>query len=227
LVGTLCAVIQLSDIHMMTLTLQYMQRNHINDVSEIDRLSFDPPWPKDSYSFEINQSTVSHMVVLEQTSPPPADALPKTGIRRFIDRLFMRNGQSHSNQIIVGYGGLWKIADEAHISTIAIHPNYRGYGYGEILLAGMYQKAIMLRADYMVLEVRVSNYVAQALYHKYGFTEFDVKKNYYRSNKEDAYDMRVTFNNDLITKSDELYATLRGEHAFVDHYSKYPHPRYG
>ena len=208
----------------MTLTLQYMQLHHIDDVSRIDHLSFDPPWPKDSYRFEINQSTVSHMVVLEQM---PSVPLHRPGYRRFMDRLFMRNGQSRANRSLVGYGGLWKVADEAHISTIAIHPDYRGYGYGEILFAGMYQKAIMLGADYIVLEVRVSNYVAQALYHKYGFTEFEIKENYYRSNQEDAYDMRVTFNNDLITKSHELYSILQQKHAFVDNYSQSPHPRYG
>jgi [ribosomal protein S18]-alanine N-acetyltransferase len=212
----------------MTLALQYMKLNHINDVSEIDHLSFNPPWPKDSYAFEINRSTISHMVVLEQISPEQADAPPaKFGIRRFIDGLFSQNGKSHPNSTVIGYGGLWKIADEAHISTIAIHPNYRGQGYGEILLAGMYRKSIMLHADYMVLEVRVSNHVAQKLYRKYGFTEFDVKKNYYRSNKEDAYDMRVTFNNDLISMSEMLYSALHQKYSFVDNYSEQPHPRYG
>lgn len=228
MIGTLCAVVRLFDNHTMTLTLQYMQTCNINDVSEIDHLSFNPAWPKDSYNFEINQSTVSHMVVLEQASSGQADTRQtKSGIRQFVHGLFSRNGNTHLNRTVLGYGGLWKIAEEAHISTIAIHPNYRGHGYGEILLAGMYYKAITLNADYMVLEVRVSNHVAQKLYCKYGFIEFDVKKNYYRSNKEDAYDMRVTLNNEQISKFNELYSTLQKKRSFVDHYSQGRHPRYG
>ena len=82
---------------------------------------------------------------------------------------------------ILGYGGLWKIEGEAHISTIAIHPANRGLGYGEILLAGMFGKALQLNAEFIVLEVRVSNSVAQALYKKYGFNRVARKKNYYRS----------------------------------------------
>jgi len=212
----------------MTLHLQYMHAKNINSVSEIDHLSFDPPWPKDSYAFEINQSTISHMVVLElprdeQSELPQA----KVGCRRLFDGLFSKNGQSNSHGTVIGYGGLWQIADEAHISTIAIHPDYRGQGYGEILLAGMVGKALMLKADYMVLEVRVSNEVAQKLYRKYGFTEFDLKKNYYRSNNEDAYDMRVNFDTENVAAFHRLYKALQDKYVFVDNYSKCPHPRYG
>ena len=77
---------------------------------------------------------------------------------------------------ILGYGGIWNIADEAHISTIATHPTHRGNGYGEILLAGIVGKALQLGAGYIVLEVRVSNQVAQRLYEKYGFSRFERRK---------------------------------------------------
>ena len=212
----------------MALTLQYMQSKNINMVSEIDNLSFDPPWPKDSYSFEINQSTISHMVVLVETSSEDDDALQeKVGCRQIFDGLFSRTDELSPIRTVIGYGGLWKIAEEAHISTIAIHPDYRGQGYGEVLLAGMVGKAIMLNAEYMVLEVRVSNHAAQGLYRKYAFTEIDIKKNYYRNNNEDAYDMRVTFDPEKIAMFDGLYTTLQEKRFFVDNYTKCPHPRYG
>jgi len=205
-----------------------MTVNHVAMVSEIDELSFDPPWPKTSYNFEINQSTISHMVVLEQTIPTEHDnRQPKVGWRGFIDGLFSRNNHTSTNRTVIGYGGLWKIADEAHISTIAIHPDHRGHSYGEILLAGMCGKAIAMNADYMVLEVRVSNRVAQELYLKYGFTEFEVKKNYYRSNNEDAYDMRLTLDSEHVSAFEALYETLQEKQLFVDNYSNCPHPRLG
>lgn len=212
----------------MTLTLRYMKISDIKQVSAIDHLSFEPPWPSDSYHFEINQSTVSHMVVLEEcTAHNNGVSSPEqTGIWDRISRLFSQEPQS-TNHKIVGYGGLWKIADEAHVSTIATHPEARGNGYGEILMAGMFGKALLLGADYIVLEVRVSNAVAQKLYTKYGFTRNGVKKRYYRSDNEDAYDMRVNFDYEIIEQYHSLYRALQDKRPFNDHYTDTPHPRRG
>lgn len=75
-----------------------------------------------------------------------------------------RNGNfgilPESEAVVVGYGGLWSIVDEAHVSTIATHPQFRGHGWGEVLLAGMIKRALTLGAAY-ILEVRVSNVVTQ------------------------------------------------------------------
>src|SRR5215204_345025 len=145
------------------LTLRHMQVADISQVVMIDELSFTAPWPERSYRFEINESNVSYMVVLEQPAQRPA-----TGLRRWWNTL-LGNHSSEESCVIVGYGGLWKIAEEAHISTVATHPDYRGQKFGEIMLAGMLRRAIALNAAYVVLEVRVTNEVAQNLYHKYGF----------------------------------------------------------
>ncbi|MCA9910501.1 MAG: ribosomal protein S18-alanine N-acetyltransferase, partial [Anaerolineae bacterium] len=118
---------------------------------------------------------------------------------------------------IVGYGGLWLISDEAHISTIATHPDFRRRGWGELLLAGMVQKAMLLSAAYVVLEVRVSNTTAQALYHKYGFVTVDVKKGYYHNNGEDAYDMRLDLRDTAVcARLDTLFSRLRARNTFED-----------
>ena len=126
---------------------------------------------------------------------------------------------------IVGYGGLWKIEGEAHVSTIATHPDWRGHGFGEILLAGMFGKALRLNAEFIVLEVRVSNAVAQSLYRKYGFCRFGRKKNYYRNDKEDAWDMRVALTQEARPRFEQLYDKLRLQHGFQDNYSFVSHPR--
>ena len=87
---------------------------------------------------------------------------------------------------VIGYGGCWLIAGEAHISTIAVHPAHRGKGLGELLLASMLKCAIRLGGEYSVLEVRESNATAQALYRKYEYMVIGRRRQYYRDNGEDA-----------------------------------------
>ena len=87
---------------------------------------------------------------------------------------------------IVGYAGLWLMTDEAHITTIAVDPEYQGYGIGELLLLGLMDRAKQIGARWLTLEVRVSNHVAQALYRKYTFKDMGVRRRYYSDNGEDA-----------------------------------------
>jgi ribosomal-protein-alanine N-acetyltransferase len=167
------------------LTLRYMRLPDIPAVIAIDRVSFDPAWSARSYAYEVNESTYSHMVVLEQAEHEK----PTQGWRKLVQS-FSGNG-AEAEERVVAYGGLWHIMDEAHISTIATHPDYRGRGWGEVVLAGMVRRSLTLRAAYIVLEVRVSNVVAQNLYRKYEFELVGVKQRYYHNNGEDAYDMRL------------------------------------
>ena len=95
------------------------------------------------------------------------------------------------------------------------------------MLAGMLRRAIALNAAYVVLEVRVSNDVAQNLYHKYGFEIHGVKKNYYHHDNEDAYDMRLELTHETIDNFNRQYADLRQRIQFKDQYSRTPHPRLG
>ena len=87
---------------------------------------------------------------------------------------------------VVGYGGMWLIIDEAHITNIAVHPEYRGFGIGDAILNSMIDICKREKAFSMSLEVRVSNLVAQNLYSKFGFKKQGVRKKYYEDNGEDA-----------------------------------------
>ncbi len=204
----------------MTLTLRYMRPSDVPAVVEIDAQSFPDPWSIRSYMFEINESRISHMcslIVSEVEIPASEPGL--------IDRLLRRKNPTTRSDMIAAYGGLWCIAEEAHISTIATHPRLRGRGYGEITLVGMLLRAMALHAEYVVLEVRVSNRVAQNLYHKYGFVIVDVTRKYYRDG-EDAFLMRVELTNPAsVEVIQTLYAQLQARVPFIDDYSRVRHPR--
>jgi len=92
---------------------------------------------------------------------------------------------------VVGYGGMWVIMDESHITTLAVDAPYRGRKIGERLLHQLLEEAIVMGAARATLEVREGNLVAQRLYHKYGFRNVGVRKNYYTDNSENAIVMWV------------------------------------
>ena len=211
----------------MSLTLRYMQLPDIHQVAAIDESCFQPPWSPDSYIFEIKESRISHMVVLDRQLTPPSPAQTRNNgwLSSLNGRLRGNASALNGNGAIIGYGGLWKIEGEAHVSTIATHPAYRGHGYGEILLAGMFGKALRLRAEFIVLEVRVSNAIAQGLYQKYGFSRHGRKRNYYRSDNEDAWDMRVALDKETRRRFTRLYDELQFRHDFADAYSGKARPR--
>jgi ribosomal-protein-alanine N-acetyltransferase len=87
---------------------------------------------------------------------------------------------------VIGYVGFRFQTTEAHISTIAVHPAWRGRGLGELLLLTAVEKALEMEMSKLSLEVRPSNTMAQRLYHKYGFRFTGVHRGYYRDG-EDAW----------------------------------------
>src|SRR6185503_12809074 len=87
---------------------------------------------------------------------------------------------------IVGYGGMWLMVDEAHITTFAVHPAWRRQRVGERLLLAFLDLAIARQAREATLEVRLSNIAARRLYEKYGFRPVGLRPRYYSDNGEDA-----------------------------------------
>lgn len=87
---------------------------------------------------------------------------------------------------VIGYAGFWLILEEAHITTIAVHPHERGQRIGEQLLWHLIEESARRGAKWMTLEVRNSNLVAQRLYQKYGFSSLGKRRGYYQDDGEDA-----------------------------------------
>ena len=95
------------------------------------------------------------------------------------------------NSEIVGYGGMWAIMDEAHITTLGVSKACRGRKIGEQVLAALLEEAIRRQARRATLEVRESNTAAQNLYRKYGFQPAAIRRGYYTDNDENALVMWV------------------------------------
>ena len=165
--------------------LRQMRQQDLSQVTAIDRISFSTPWSLAAYQYELASNAASRMVAL---SLPGQPALWRRGLAGWVERLLGRHKEAYR---IVGYGGFWLNRGEAHISTIATHPHYRGLGLGELLLAAMIRQSVLLQAQLVSLEVRASNNRAINLYRKYAFAFHGVTHGYYRDDGEDAYDMRL------------------------------------
>jgi ribosomal-protein-alanine N-acetyltransferase len=159
----------------------------IPQVVEIERVAFPSPWPARAYRYEVTQNRLAHYFVVRPRLPQsldPGREKEEPGLLRRI-HTWAQGGHDNSRPV-VGYCGFWIAAQEAHISTIAVEPRYRGQGVGQLLLATAIEKALELDATLISLEVRVSNLVAQNLYQKYGFEVVGRRPRYYSDNREDA-----------------------------------------
>lgn len=90
---------------------------------------------------------------------------------------------------VLGYGGAWLVIDEAHITNVAVLPQARNQGVGRSILQAMIDFFRSVDIRIALLEVRVGNEPAKALYKKIGFKVLSVRKKYYADNGEDAYVM--------------------------------------
>lgn len=144
---------------MEEIKIRPMVNKDILAVVDIDKKSYSHPWGVNEFFREVNYNRFSRYYVVELDNN------------------------------IIGYIGSWFLSDIIHITTLAVHPDYRRKGIGEKLMN--YILDIGEKEEYKtcVLEVRVSNEKAINLYKKLGFKVDKIKKEYYPDNKEDAYYM--------------------------------------
>jgi ribosomal-protein-alanine acetyltransferase len=186
---------------MMNYFIRAMEQRDIPQASQIEREAFPPPWPTTNFKRELTSNTLTNYLVAYEKVPEPMEPITVVEARnnpsptktrlenlRFgLRRLFGgRERQETPSQLILGFAGLWFMADEAHLANIAVREVYRHHGIGERLLISTIDLAIARDARYFTLEVRASNKIAQALYRKYGLIEVGTRRSYYIDNKEDA-----------------------------------------
>lgn len=130
----------------------------------------------------------------EQHIPKILDIESRTNGAPWSERAF-RNELTHSDRIflvalvggeIVGYGGVWLVIDEAHVTTLAIAEEHRKQGIGKKLMIELLEKSKEADMVCSTLEVRASNEAALKLYEALGYKQIAKRKGYYPDNKEDA-----------------------------------------
>jgi ribosomal-protein-alanine N-acetyltransferase len=148
------------------INIRSMGLSDLEQVQAIDQASFSMPWPASAYQYELTQNPASMLWVAE-------------------------TDESIEKKKVVGMIIVWRILDEAHIATIAVHPDYRRQGIGKILLRFALDWAARNGAQRAMLEVRASNQSAQALYLQFGFEVVSRRPRYYKDNHEDALLMNL------------------------------------
>jgi len=191
--------------------VRLMCQEDVDQVTEIDREAFPTQWPPANYQHDLRNRLAHYIVVCDEdriVDPPGARTTSgKSWSRSFfgLGHLFGRNRISGNNlpssnkHYILGFAGFWIMADEAHITSIAVRESHRQQGLGELLLLSVMDMAGEQQARMVTLEVRVSNTVAQSLYAKYGFNQVGMRRGYYIDRSE----------NNVETKEDGLIMSTR------------------
>ncbi|MDY7030639.1 MAG: ribosomal protein S18-alanine N-acetyltransferase [Thermodesulfobacteriota bacterium] len=149
-----------SSIPWMTgLQISNMEEKDIDEVLEIENVSFTSPWTRTSFEHELD---LKHSKILI-AKKPKGDQKP-----------------------IVGYISFWLVLDEVHILNLAIHPDFRRQGIASHLIRFCIQSSRINGANNASLEVRRSNIPAISLYKKFGFQVKGIRPGYYSDNHEDA-----------------------------------------
>ena len=178
----------------------------VPEVMEVERLSFTMPWSARAFKYQVEQNNMSHYYVVRQ----------RARIRSLWSRL-TAGELGRTCATVLGYVGFWLMVDEAHISNVAVHPDWRRCGLGELMLIHSIDRATELGAAVVTLEVRVSNAGAQSLYRKFGLEVAGRRPHYYSDNGEDALIMstpRLTsadYQRLLHERKQMLAARLAGE----------------
>ncbi len=136
--------------------IKEMTVDHIDGVMVVENLSFKIPWSRQAFVDEITGNNMAMYFV------------------------------ALCNEQVIGYGGMWKILDEGHITNIAVHPEFRRCGAASVIIEKILEISGEKGIKSLTLEVRKSNIAAQNLYQKYGFKSEGIRKGYYSDTGEDA-----------------------------------------
>lgn len=159
-----------------------MSADDITRVADIERESFPSMWPQTAYRRELTNKIARYTVVTELRDERPA---PPAGVWGTLRRI-VGVEPAQTNEHLLGFIGIWLMAGEAHIVTVAVRQSHRRMGIGERLLIAAIEQAMEFGQEVVTLEVRASNDAARRLYEKYGFANVGRRVRYYTDNNEDA-----------------------------------------
>jgi [ribosomal protein S18]-alanine N-acetyltransferase len=143
------------------LYLKLLTEEYLDHVIKLDQQCLGGLWSIDSYKREI-ESPNSCLLSLSIFS------------------------EENAQEKVIGLGVFWAILEEAHITILAIDPDFQGQGLGKFLLLFLLKEAVKRGLERATLEVKESNEVARSLYEKFGFKLAGKRKKYYQDTGEDA-----------------------------------------
>jgi len=138
--------------------LRKMEEDDLPDVLKIENLSYSKPWHVSSFKGEIDNYPISNAYVI---------------VYRPLNK-------------VIGYIIYWHVEKKIQISNIAVSPDFRMMGIAEAVIRQVIVQIKREGAEFVLLEVRPSNYAARSLYNKLGFKVLGIRKNYYSDPREDA-----------------------------------------
>lgn len=109
-----------------------------------------------------------------------------TNFRRELDNPRCSYFVASTEGRLAGYLGYWQILEEAHITSVGVHPDFRRQRIAQLLMCRMLEDCAVKEIKWITLEVKASNLQAQNLYQKFGFSIMGRRKNYYQAEREDA-----------------------------------------
>lgn len=141
-------------------TIRSAKTEDLAAIAALDRLCLGGLWSLQTYQRELDSPNSTLLIATLDDRNPPQKA--------------------------IALGCFWAILEEAHITLLAVHPQYRRSGIGQLLLAILLQRAAAIGLERATLEVRASNTIALALYDKFGFRQAGRRRKYYHKPEEDA-----------------------------------------
>jgi ribosomal-protein-alanine N-acetyltransferase len=189
------------------LKLKPLTLEQLSAVMELDRLCFGGLWTRAGYEREL-ESPNSQLLILEAASTQGESGLqtPSSGLGEGLivtpeieldgtnpKPTPTQNAQTADfetaplrSNAVIGLGCYWSILEEAHITILAVHPDYQHQGLGQLLLYALLRDAKRRQLEWATLEVKPSNQAALSLYQKFGFTLAGRRRRYYKDTGEDA-----------------------------------------
>ncbi|HEY9613529.1 ribosomal protein S18-alanine N-acetyltransferase [Allocoleopsis sp.] len=172
---------------MTFLKLKPLTLEQLNAVVELDQLCFGGLWTRSGYEREL-ESPNSQLLILEAASEQG-----ESGFQAPLSEVLTQNSPTADSETapnrtnaLIGLGCYWSILEEAHITILAVHPDYQHQGLGQLLLYALLRDAKKRRLEWATLEVKPSNQAALSLYQKFGFIEAGRRRRYYKDTGEDA-----------------------------------------
>jgi len=165
-----------------------MSADDIDQIADIERESFSAQWPQTAYRRELQNKMARYFVIAEQPSDARDDgrSAGSAGIWSTLRRIVGGEDAPIAGEQVLGFIGVWLMAGEAHVVTVAVRERCRRMGIAERLLITIIEMAMEYEQEVVTLEVRKSNDAAQELYLKYGFDRVGLRVKYYTDNNEDA-----------------------------------------